>query len=309
MLLDDVRPACERVAAAARHVAIDDEAISRLAASLGPVRPPHPPRDGPAEEIAGRVLLSAATNFGSGWHPVLRKRPGRSGAVSTQAALAEWIDAEGLPRPALLTDLDAGDAAAILGQEPGGPAAGFLDAWAAALREVGDWVAAHGSYLAAVSAGAGSAAALVEAVGALPGWHDVADHDGAPVPLLKRAQLLVADLHSAFGGRGPGRFDDVDRLTMFADNLVPHVLRMHGCLVYTDALAESIDAGDLLAYGSAEEVEIRACGVEAVERLAAARRDLGHDDPPRLLDHHLWWAGRDPAIKAVPRHRTRCRFY
>ena len=44
---------------------------------------------------------------------------------------------------------------------------------------------------------------------------------------------------------------------------------MAGALVYDDALAGRIERGELLAPGSPEEVEIRACGVHAVELLAA----------------------------------------
>ena len=41
---------------------------------------------------------------------------------------------------------------------------------------------------------------------------------------------------------GVAEFTDLDSLTIFADNLVPHVLRMAGVLVYDDALAAHIDA-------------------------------------------------------------------
>ena len=47
----------------------------------------------------------------------------------------------------------------------------------------------------------------------------------------KRAQIVAADLALA----GVARFRDLDRLTIFADNLVPHVLRCDGVLVYDAA--------------------------------------------------------------------------
>ena len=53
-------------------------------------------------------------------------------------------------------------------------------------------------------------------------------------------------------------FDDLDALTIFADNLVPHVLRCEGVLVYDDGLAAHIDAGRLLRPGP-QEREIRGC--------------------------------------------------
>ena len=42
----------------------------------------------------------------------------------------------------------------------------------------------------------------------------------------KRAQIAANDLHLA----GVVDFADIDRLTIFADNLVPHVLRLDGVL-------------------------------------------------------------------------------
>ena len=44
----------------------------------------------------------------------------------------------------------------------------------------------------------------------------------------KRAQIVPNDLALA----GVAEFADLDRLTIFADNLVPHVLRVDGVLRY-----------------------------------------------------------------------------
>ena len=77
-----------------------------------------------------------------------------------------------------------------------------------------------------------------------PMYRDVAGYAGRAVPLYKRAQITAADLHHAFGGRGPGRFDDLERLTLFADNLVPHVLRLDGVLDYGDELSFTLTPGE-----------------------------------------------------------------
>jgi hypothetical protein len=39
----------------------------------------------------------------------------------------------------------------------------------------------------------------------------------ATVYIRKRAQILVAEIWAALDGKGLGRFDDIDQLTMFAD--------------------------------------------------------------------------------------------
>jgi hypothetical protein len=115
----------------------------------------------------------------------------------------------------------------------------------------------------------------------------------------KRAQIVPNDLALA----GIAEFADLDRLTIFADNLVPHVLRVDGVLAYDPALAARIDAGELLEPGP-EEREIRACAVHACELIAA---ELGV--PPRVLDTWLWNRGQEPRYKALPRHRCRTVFY
>ena len=115
----------------------------------------------------------------------------------------------------------------------------------------------------------------------------------------KRAQIAAADLALA----GVASFADLDRLTIFADNLVPHVLRCDGVLVYDESLAARIDAGELLPPGGPER-EIRACAVHACE-LISARTGV----PPRVLDHRLWNRGQAPEYKARPRHRCRCVYY
>jgi hypothetical protein len=115
----------------------------------------------------------------------------------------------------------------------------------------------------------------------------------------KRAQITANDFQLA----GILDFEDIDELTIFADNLVPHVLRVDGVLVYDDALASRIDSGQLLPPGD-EEREIRACAVHACELIA---RELGV--PPRTLDVWLWNRGQDERYKSRPRHRTRTVYY
>jgi hypothetical protein len=115
----------------------------------------------------------------------------------------------------------------------------------------------------------------------------------------KRAQIVPSDLELA----GVARFADLDRLTIFADNLVPHVLRCDGVLVLDERLAAHIDAGRLLRPG-AQEREIRACAVHACA-LIAGRTGLSERD----IDNALWARGQQPAYKARPRHRCRTVFY
>ena len=132
--------------------------------------------------------------------------------------------------------------------------------FAQALNDLGAYVDTRfgGSFRGLVSAAEGSAERLVSLLAEMPFYQDVG--------FYKRAQLTAADLSVAH----VAAFSDLERLTIFADNLVPHVLRIDGVLKYDEELAGRIDREELIAAGSTEEVEIRACAVHAVEMMKGA---------------------------------------
>jgi hypothetical protein len=317
-LFATLRSACAEVARRARFVSLDAGRLERFGSEL--VQAPAPtPSDDPAhlrrrtaEETLAFVLTLDAVNFGSGWFPHLRKRPGRSGYFTVALALAERFDADGPWSAAALRELEEKELARVLGQDPAVPeVAELLGLYARALRDLGAYLLAEhaGRFAGPIEAARGSAARLVACLAAMPCYRDVSCYGELEVPFYKRAQITAADLHLALGGEGLGRFADLDELTLFADNLVPHVLRLARVLVYDPGLARRIDAGELLAPGSAEEVEIRACALHAVERLVEVTRRLARPLPAWRIDEILWARGQRPEAKAVPRHRTRTVFY
>jgi hypothetical protein len=238
-----------------------------------------------------------AINFGSGWWPTIRKLPGHSGYFTVAAGLAERFRREGHWPAAELARTSPEAVAAALGQDPGHP---LMAQFAASLRDVGERVeGVHGgSFSSLADAGEGSA---VRMAGILAGWDsfaDVSHHEGEEVPFFKRAQLVPTDLDRA----GVAPMAEQERLTAFADNLVPHVLRLDGVLSLDPGLASRINAGELLRHDSAEEVELRACAVQAVELICAAAPDRLW---PACADLLLWNRGRLPRYKSVPRPRSR----
>jgi hypothetical protein len=288
-LCDDVRRHCATVAAGARWVEIDVDALGRI--EPGP--PPELDRqrhylDGPPEDVAAYMLTLDAINFGSGWFPTLRKRPASSGYFTVAWALADHFRAFGGWSQDELRAITAREVAGVLGQEPEHELMGL---YAEALRSLGEFLG-HRSALDVVASARGSAEALASMLAAgMPFFDDRG--------FYKRAQIAPNDLALA----GVASFDDLDSLTIFADNLVPHVLRVDGVLRYEPTLAERIDRGELLPIGG-PEAEIRACAVHACE-LIAARLEVA----PRVLDTWLWNRGQEPEYKAVPRHRARTVFY
>ncbi|MEA2399590.1 MAG: hypothetical protein QOK25_3146 [Thermoleophilaceae bacterium] len=288
-LCDDVRRESERIASTARSVRIGAD-------RLGAIEPGPPPAldperhylEGSRADVAAYLLTLDAINFGSGWFPTLRKRPGCSGYYTVAWALADRFRAHGPWSSEELGRLSAEDLAAVLGQDPGHE---LMELYGRALRDLGGWLGDRAP-LDAIDAAGGSAELFVEQLAA---GMALFDDRG----FWKRAQIVPNDLALA----GVAEFDDLDRLTIFADNLVSHVLRVDGVLIYEPALAARIDAGELLEPGG-DEREIRACAVHACELIAA---DLGV--PPRVLDAWLWNRGQEPRYKALPRHRCRTVFY
>lgn len=311
-----VRSACARVAASARHVRLVDQALDPLVtawrgvdgAALTPPldRERHYAEPLDPDDTLAYWLTLAAVNFGSGWFPILHKRPGHSGYFHVAACLADRWRRGGPPAPEALAELTAAEVQAWIEQPAEADLAGLAEHWANALRALGQrLLGAHGgSWTALRAAGGDSVRPWIGELVQQPYFRDAAWLDGLPVPFLKRAQLAAADLSLALDQAGPRSFRDLDDLTLFADNLVPHVLRHLGVLEVDEALATRLDGGDLLRPGERAEVELRAVAVTAVEQLS---RRTGH--PPRVLDALLWHRGQEPRFKALPRPRCRTVFY
>ncbi len=317
-LFDEIREACAEVTRRARFVRIDDEALERLTALLARERPPVPELDpahrefGDADTTVAFVLTINAINFGSGWFPTLTKRPGKSGYLTIASALRERFEKHGAWSAGQLTRLTLEDCAEVFGQPATGGAGELMGLYAEALRDLGRFVhEQHGSRFAgAVEAAGASAERLVRQFAeAMPFYRDVSRYEGFEVPFYKRGQITCADLHAALRGKGLGRFDDLDELTLFADNLVPHTLRMLEVLRFDLMLEKWIDSGETLEHGSPEEVELRAVALHAVEQIVAGCRRRGWNVNAGRIDNLLWSRGQSPEIKARPRHRTRCTFY
>ncbi len=317
-LWDEVRAACKAVAGQATHVRIQTERIPSFAASLPLQRALHPEHDaschylGHGEDTVAFFITLDAINFMSGYNPHLRKRPGMSGYFTTAAALHDYFQAHGPFSARELTRLTPERCAEIFDQDlANAPVRELMGLDASALNQLGHYLLERfdGSFMRLLEAAESSAESLVRLLIRMPYFNDVEVYGELHVPFFKRAQLTAADLAIAFDGQGPGYFCDLDHLTIFADNLVPHVLHIDGILQYEGELADRIEREELIPSGSPEEVEIRACGVHAVELLVAELRRQGQPITARGMDYLLWNRGQEPHYKARPRHRTRSVYY
>jgi hypothetical protein len=281
MLTDRVRRHCAEVAADARDVRIDPQA-EVAAGGISGLDPTLHYLEGSRADVARYVLILDAINFGSGWFDELD---------TTTDALTERLTAytreRGAPWSAgELRELDARAVAEALGLEPDHR---LTRLYSAGLNHLGVLLADH-PILDLLGT---SAERLAERLAAgMPFFDDRG--------FYKRAQIAANDLHLA----GVVEFGDIGRLTIFADNLVPHVLRLDGVLHYSDELAERIDTRQELPAGGRLERELRGCAVHACEQLA---RRL--EVTPALLDNWLWNRGRQPPYSERPAHITRTVYY
>jgi hypothetical protein len=286
---DIVRAYGKHIAAEARSVRIDLDALE----ALDPGEPPQldPQRhylEGPAADVADYLLVLDAINFGSGWFPTLHKRAGCSGYFTVAWSLADhWRAGAGWTN-AQLRAMRSDEVAETMGQRRDHELMGLF---AQALRELGRFLGDRRA-LDVVAEARGSAERLAEALAdGMTMWQDRG--------FYKRAQIAASDL--ALGG--VAEFGDLDALTIFSDNLVPHVLRCEGVLAYEPGLAAHIDAEKLLRPGP-QEREIRGCAIHACAQIAQ-RTGMTERD----IDHALWYRGQRPEYKARPRHRCRTIYY
>lgn len=323
LVLDHIREVCQEVAQGAEFVRIDEAQLASYAASISDQDLVPPGIDaehhylGHGEDTVAYILTLEAINFGSGYFPFLKKTVDSSGYFTIASRLKTHFETRG-PLPAEeLACIDADRCARIFDQNRHHPVVReLLQQFSRSLNELGRHLLDQydGSFTRLIEAADGSAENLVEVVVAMSRFDDVAFYRDLDVTFHKRAQLTAAALSLAFGGEGLGRLEGLDRLTLFADNLVPHVLRVDGILRYAPSLAEHIDSGQLIVPLSPEEIEIRACSIHAAELLVgelrrAGRQIAGHQVNALHLDQFLWNRGLGSQYRSLPAHRTRTIFY
>ena len=317
-----IRDSVKYVVRNSHHVRINKDALKRLADRIICDSPGIPPWDyghhyfDGTEKTLWYLFVLDTLNFcfwpkpGSERWTITYGNEKLSGYVALAAALKSAFE-QGLPLddPSYLSTMNMSDLREIL---QGKGTLQLMGERLQALRELGtylgsEWKASPAQLLEACS---GSAISLVQMLAAdLESFRDIAKYKGKTVYFYKRAQILAADIHAAFQGRGWGEFRDMDRLTAFADYKLPQVLRHLGALVYSPKLAAKVDSKKLIPPSSEEEVEIRAHTIRAVELLCSELKQKGQNIRPFEMDWILWNMGQDNKYREKPYHRTVTIFY
>ena len=126
--------------------------------------------------------------------------------------------------------------------------------------------------------------------------------DGKEVLFLKKAQIAVAELYQRLGNSLSGQlaFEDINKLTVACDNVLPCVLRSLGILKIDSGLKNKIDGKQPLPAGD-EEAQLRASAISAAE-IILQKADGAFWS--KELGDFLWTLGKEPGFRKVERHAT-----
>jgi hypothetical protein len=133
---------------------------------------------------------------------------------------------------------------------------------------------------------------LVERLAAeFPRYNDVSQYDGHQVKFYKLTQLGYWQIYSGFGPNGAFRLEDPQKMTAFADYIVPVALRLMGMTSYSPELEHSINTFQMIPRDSRQEIEIRAHCLYATALLADEINKLRPPDRRIIIpqiDARLW---------------------
>ncbi len=132
-----------------------------------------------------------------------------------------------------------------------------------------------------------------------PRFNDVSEYDGHTIKLFKLPQLGLWLVYSSLRRSGQFRIDDLDKMTAFADYIVPVALRLMGITSYSPDLEHAINSHQMIPRDSRQEIEIRAHCVYATALLSEEVNKLRPKDmqivipqiDARLWTHYhtTWW--------------------
>ena len=146
-------------------------------------------------------------------------------------------------------------------------------------------------------------------VAEFPRYNDVSLYDGDEVKFYKLAQLGFWQIYSGLSAAGAFRLEDPQKMTAFADYIVPVALRLMGMTSYSPALEQAINTYQLIPRDSRQEIEIRAHCLYATALLADEINKLRPKEQQVIIpqiDARLWTHYH---TTSWPHHLTRTIMY
>ena len=152
---------------------------------------------------------------------------------------------------------------------------------------------------------------LVERLAAeFPRYNDVSQYDGHEIKFYKLTQLGFWQIYTGLGGAGGAfKLEDPQKMTAFADYIVPVGLRVMGITSYSPALEKAIDSYQPIPRDSSQEIEIRAHCLYATALLTDEINKLRPPGQPIIIpqiDARFWTHYH---TTSWPHHLTRTIMY
>lgn len=133
---------------------------------------------------------------------------------------------------------------------------------------------------------------LVEKLAAeFPRYNDVSMYDGHEIKFYKLTQLGFWQIYSGLHATGAFKLEDPQKMTAFADYIVPVALRLMGMTSYSPALEKAINSHQMIPRDSRQEIEIRAHCLYATALLADEINKLRSPEEQIIIpqiDARLW---------------------
>lgn len=124
-----------------------------------------------------------------------------------------------------------------------------------------------------------------------PRFNDVSVLDGHEIKFYKLAQLGIWMLYSTLYSSGKFRLEDPEKMTAFADYIVPVALRLMGITSYSKQLEHAINTYQLIPRDSRWEIELRAHCIYGTALLREEINKLRPADSQVIIpqiDARLW---------------------
>jgi hypothetical protein len=100
-----------------------------------------------------------------------------------------------------------------------------------------------------------------------PRFRDVSNFHGTDIHIYKLAQLGIWGMHLALSPRGAWKLEDAEKLSAFADYIVPVGLRVMGIFEYAPELEKQINSLTEVKRDSDAEIELRASSIFVIAKL------------------------------------------
>lgn len=100
-----------------------------------------------------------------------------------------------------------------------------------------------------------------------PRFCDISNYHGTDIHIYKLAQLGIWGMHLALSPRGAWKLEDAEKLTAFADYIVPVGLRVMGIFEYAPELEKQINSLIEVKRDSDAEIELRASSIFVIAKL------------------------------------------